>query len=288
MKLLVSLFLLGILPVLSVSQSREGLVGIGPSFKGPVGLQLYSFRDQFKTDVPGTLDQVKAFGIKYVETAGTYGVSAQKFRALLDERGLKAVSGHFPYEKCRDDVESIAAEAKTLGLEYVGCAWIPHKDPFNEKTCREAAGVFNRAGEELAKHGLKFFYHIHGYEFLPYGNGTLFDLLMAETKPEYVRFQMDVFWVVQPGQDPVKLFEKYGKRFELMHLKDMKRGTMSDFTGHSDVTNSVLLGAGVIDMKNVLKAAMKAGVKWYFLEDESPTVMTQVPTSLKYLQELKF
>lgn len=288
MKLLVSLFLLGILPVLFVSQPKDGLVGIGPSFKGPVGLQLYSFRDQFKTDVPGTLDQVKAFGIKYVETAGTYGVPTEKFRALLDERGLKAVSGHFPYEKCRDDVESIAAEAKTLGLKYVGCAWIPHKDPFDENTCREAAGVFNRAGEALTKHGLKFFYHIHGYEFLPYGNGTLLDLLMAETKPEYVRFQMDVFWVVQPGQDPVKLFEKYGKRFELMHLKDMKRGTISDFTGHSDVTNSVPLGAGVIDMKNVLKAAKKAGVKWYFVEDESPTVMAQVPRSLKYLQELKF
>ena len=288
MKLLVSLFLLGILAGLFGSQSKEGVVGIGPSFKGPVGLQLYSFRDQFKTDVPGTLDQVKAFGIKYVETAGTYGVPAEKFRALLDERGLKAVSGHFPYEKCRDDVESIAAEAKTVGLEYAGCAWIPHKDPFDEKTCREAAAVFNRAGEALAKHGLKFFYHIHGYEFLPYGNGTLFDLLMAETNPEYVKFQMDVFWVVQPGQDPVKLFEKYGKRFELMHLKDMKRGTLSDFTGHSDVTNNVPLGAGVIDFKNVLKAAKKAGVKWYFLEDESPTVITQVPTSLKYLQEMKF
>jgi sugar phosphate isomerase/epimerase len=103
-----------------------------------------------------------------------------------------------------------------------------------------------------------------------------------------VRFQMDVFWVVQPGQDPVKLFEKYGKRFELMHLKDMKRGTIRDFTGHSDVTNSVPLGAGVIDMKNVLKPAKQAGVKWYFPEDESPTVMAQVPTSLKYLQELKF
>ena len=75
------------------------------------------------------------------------------------------MSGRFPYEQCRDNVESIAAEAKTLGLEYVGCAWIPHKDPFDEKTCREAAGIFNRAGEALANHGLKFFYHTHGYEF---------------------------------------------------------------------------------------------------------------------------
>ncbi len=288
MKLLVSFLLVGILPALFVGQTKENSVGTGASFKGPIGIQLYSFRDQFKKDVPGTLDQVKSFGIKYVETAGTYGVGPQKFRALLDERGLKAVSGHFPYEKCRDDVESIAAEAKILGLEYVGCAWIPHKGPFDAKTCREAAAVFNRAGEALSKHGLKFFYHTHGYEFLPYGNGTLFDLLMAETKPEYVRFQMDVFWIVQPGQDPLKLFEKYGKRFELMHLKDMKRGTKSDFTGGSDVTNSVTLGTGVIDLKSVLKAAKKAGVKWYFLEDESPIVITQVPTSLKYLQTLKF
>jgi len=231
---------------------------------------------------------VKAFGITNVETAGTYGVEPAKFREMLDARGLKAVSGHFPYEKCRDQIEDVAAEAKILGLQYVGCAWIPHKDPFDEKTCREAAAVFNRAGEALAKHGIKFFYHTHGYEFLPYRNGTLFDLLMAETKPEYVHFQMDVFWVVQPGQDPVKLFAKYGNRFQSMHLKDMKRGTPSDFTGHSDVTNDVPLGAGVIDLPAVLKAAKKSGVKWYFLEDESPSVIIQVPQSLNFLEKVKF
>ena len=231
---------------------------------------------------------MKAFGIKYVETAGTYGLAPDKFRQLLDERGLKAVSAHFPYEKCRDKIEEVAAEAKTLGAEYAGCAWIPHTDPFDEKTCRDAAAVFNRAGEALAKHGIKFFYHTHGYEFQPYGKGTLFDLLMAETKPEFVRFQMDIFWVVLPGQDPLKLFAKYGNRFELMHLKDMKRGTPPDSTGHSDVSNDVSLGAGVIDLPAVLKAAKKVGVKWYFIEDESPLVITQVPTSLKYLESLKF
>jgi sugar phosphate isomerase/epimerase len=282
------LFLLLILSALFVNQSKDRSTGTGPSFKGPVGLQLYSLRDQFKKDVPGTLDQVKAFGIKYVETAGTYGVAPEKFREMLDARGLKATSGHFPYEKCRDNPEDIAKEAKILGVEYVGCAWIPHKDPFDEKTCREAAAVFNHAGEVLAKHGLKFFYHTHGYEFLPYGNGTLFDLLMAETKPEYVRFQMDVYWVVNPGQDPVKLFEKYGKRFELMHVKDMKQGTPQSFTGHSEVTNNVVLGTGVIDYKAVFKAAKKAGVKWYFIEDESPSVITQLPQTLRYLETVKF
>jgi sugar phosphate isomerase/epimerase len=287
MRLLLFSLLLS-LAALFASQSKDRSAGTGPSFKGPVGLQLYSLRDQFKTDVPGTLDQVKQFGIKYVETAGTYGVAPEKFRELLNARGLKAISGHFPYEKCRDNPEDIAREAKILGVEYVGCAWIPHKDPFDEKTCREAAAVFNHAGEVLAKHGLKFFYHTHGYEFLPYGNGTLFDLLMAETKPEYVRFQMDVYWVVNPGQDPVKLFEKYGKRFELMHVKDMKQGTPASFTGHSEVTNNVVLGTGVIDYKSIFRAAKKAGVKWYFIEDESPAAATQIPQSLKYLETVKF
>lgn len=253
-----------------------------------VGLQLYSLRDQFKKDVGQTLDQVRAFGITNVELAGTYGVAPEKFKEQLEARQIKAISAHFPYEQCRDDIEGVAREAKLLGVEYAGCAWIPHQDPFDKKTCREAAAVFNRAGEALAKHGIKFFYHTHGYEFLPYRDGTLFDLLMAETNPEYVRIEMDVYWIVNPGQDPVKLLEKYGKRFELMHVKDMKQGTPSGFTGHSDVTNNVALGEGIIDWPSVFRAAKKAGVKWYFIEDESPTSVAQIPQSLRYLDKLKF
>lgn len=259
------------------------------NFKARIGLQLYSLREQFARDVPKTLDQVRDFGIKYVETAGTYGLTPEKFRAELDSRGLKAVAGHFSYERCRDDIAGVAREAKILGLQYAGCAWIPHTDPFDEKTCREAIVVFNRAGEALAKHGLKFFYHTHGYEFLPYGNGTFFDLMMAETKPQFVHFEMDVFWVVHPGQDPVKLLEKYGSRFELMHVKDMKRGTPTGlFTGHADVTSNVVLGTGVIDWSAVFRAARKAGLKWYFIEDESPDSVQQIPKSLSYLGTLKF
>lgn len=289
----IALILLGLLAMTYSTNpetaSAQHSTGVGSSFKGPVGLQLYSLREQFAKDVPATLDTVRGFGIKYVETAGTYGLTPAKFRAELDARGLRAVSGHFGYEMCRDHIEDVARDAKILGLEYVGCAWIPHKDPFDEKTCREAAAVFNRAGEALAKHGLKFFYHTHGYEFLPYGNGTLFDLLMAETKPELVHIQMDVFWIVHPGQDPVKLFEKYGSRFALMHLKDMKQGTPTGlFTGHSEVTNNVPLGAGTLDWPAIMKAARKAGVKWYFLEDESPTSVVQIPQSLSYLEKLKF
>jgi sugar phosphate isomerase/epimerase len=275
---------------MNVARTRsQDQAGTGQSFKGPVGLQLYSLREQFAKDVPSTLDKVRSFGIEYVELAGNYKFPPEKFKALLDAKGLKPISAHFPYEKYRDQVGEVAREAKIFGLQYVGCAWIPHKSPFDEKTMREAIAVFNRAGEALAKDGLKFFYHTHGYEFHPYGNGTLFDLMMAETKPEFVRYQMDVFWIVHPGQDPVKLLEKYGNRFELMHVKDMKKGTQTGLlTGQSDVKNDVIVGTGMMDWPAILKAAQKAGIKWYFIEDESPTSEEQIPQSLRYLERVKF
>ena len=260
------------------------------AFQGQLGLQLYSLRSQFAKDVPGTLAEVRSFGIRNVELAGTYGLTPEQFKAQLDAHGLKAVSGHFPYERYRDDVEGIARDARVLGLEYVGCAWIPHDDqaPFSEKTCREAIAVFNQAGAALAKHGLKFFYHVHGYEFQPYKDGTLFDLMMAETNPKFVNYQMDVFWVVHAGQDPVRLLDKYGKRWELLHVKGMKDSTPTGLlTGHSDVANDVPVGSGKIDYPPILRAAQKAGVKWYFIEDESPLSEKQIPESIHYLLTVK-
>jgi sugar phosphate isomerase/epimerase len=264
--------------------------GLGASFKGPLGLELYSLREQLGKDVPGSLDRVKDFGFQYVELAGTYNLTPAEFKKQLDAKGLKPISSLFDYARLRDDIEGVAREAKTLGLEYVGCAWIAHKTgSFNEADMRGAITVFNRAGEALAKHGLKFFYHTHGYEFQPYGEGTLFDLMMQETKPEFVRYEMDVFWIVHPKQDPVKLLEKYGSRFELMHVKDMKRGTpVGLLNGKSDVTNDVALGTGIMKWPEILRAAQKAGIKWYFIEDESPTSMEQIPPSVRFLERVRF
>ncbi len=258
-------------------------------FKGRLGLQLYSLREQFAKDVPGTLDKVRDFGFKYVELAGTYGLSPEKFKDELDARGLKAVSGHYPYERFRDDLDGIVRDSNTLGLKYAGCAWIPHQGDFTEKDCREAAKVFNHAGEVLAQHGIKFFYHTHGYEFQPYGSENLFNLLLSETKPKFVTYEMDIFWVVHGGQNPVSLFQKFGDRFELVHLKDMRVGTPTGLlTGSTDVKNDVALGTGMINYQRILPAAQKAGVKWYFIEDESPSSETQIPQSLHYLKQVKW
>jgi sugar phosphate isomerase/epimerase len=282
-----SVLLLCVIP--SIPASASG-VGESKSFHGPVGLQLYSLRDQFKQDgVVPTLDLVAKWGFKYVEVAGTYGMSTADFKAELDKRGLVAIGSHFPYERLRDDIAGVVSDAKDLGLIYVGCAWIGHQAPFDEKQCRAAATVFNKAGKALAEHGMKFYYHNHGYEFYPHGSGTLFDLLVAETDPEYVYFQMDVLWTVFPGQDPAKLLEKYPNRWLLFHLKDLKKGVATgSLAGHTELTNDVALGTGQVNWPALFAASQKIGVKYYFIEDESPTVIEQIPQSLRFLESLEW
>lgn len=275
---------------LAITSAPAADVGTGKSFKGPVGLQLYSLRAQFKDNgVPKTLDTVKGFGIRYAELAGTYDLKPEQMKAELDARGIKAVAGHFPYKRFKEDPNGVALEAKALGLEYAGCAWADHKAPLDEKQAREIAAVFNQAGAVMAKHGLKFYYHNHGFEFQPYGDGTLMDLIIKETDPKLVCYQMDILWTVFPKQDPAKLLAKYPNRWQLLHLKDLKKGVVTGaLTGKTDVANDVAIGTGQMNWQSILAAAKKIGVKYYFIEDESPSSTTQIPQSLKFLEKVSF
>ena len=130
-------------------------VGAEPgSFKGVAGLQLYSLRDQFKTDVPGTLDKVKAYGITEVELASFYDKSPAEFRQMLESRGLKPISGHMQYDALKKDIAGAVRDAKTVGLQYVACPWIPHSvAEFSESDARQAAKDFNTWGEAFRKKG---------------------------------------------------------------------------------------------------------------------------------------
>ena len=274
--------------LLVCSLAAAGEVGVSKCYKGPTGLQLYSLRDMQKAKgVEATLDHVKSLGFKYVEVADLGGLTPADFKKQLDQRGLVPVGRHFPYGQLRDDIDAVVRDAKALGLQYVGCAWADHSDPFDEKQCRATAAVFNKAGAALAKHGIKFYFHNHGFEFQPYGQGTIFDLLMAETDPKTVFFQMDVLWTVLPGQDPVKLLEKYPDRWLLLHLKDLKKGVrLGNPPAKIELTDDVTLGTGQVNWPALLQAAQKVGVKHYFIEDESPTVTEQIPQSLRFLESV--
>ncbi len=253
-----------------------------------IGLQLYSLRNQFKTDVPGTLAKVKSFGIKEIEGGGTYGLSMEEYKKLLAQNGLKMVSVGAGFEKLRDDPQAVVAEAKAFGAKYVMCSWIPHDgDEFTIDDMNKAKDVFTKAGKLLHDNGIQLCYHIHGYEFRPHESGDLFDYLVKATDPRYVNFEMDVFWVKHPGQDPVALLNKYPNRFLLMHLKDRRQGTENSQTGQADDETNVVLGTGDVGIAAVMKAAKKAGVKHYFIEDESLHAEVQIPQSLRYLKSLK-
>lgn len=268
----------------------EKAAGTGKSFKGPIGLQLYSLRGEFTAHgVPLTLDKVAGYGIKNVELYTIFNHKPEVFRKMLEDRGLTAVSSHFPFKRLRDDVEGIVSDAKALGLKYAGCAWINHKDEFDLEETEEAARVFNKVGAALAKEGIVFFYHLHGYEFEPHGKGTLADLLIRKCEKEFVSFQMDVLWIVFPGQDPVKLLKKYKDRWKLMHVKDLKKGVETgSLAGKTDVKNDVEIGTGQVDWPAVLKAAQEVGVEQYFIEDESPWAGDQIAKSLEYLGKVSF
>ncbi len=251
----------------------------------PVGLELYSLRNQFPQDVPGTLAKVKAMGVKYVEVAGTYGLSDQAFKKLLDANGLQAIGTSAEFDQLQKDLKPIIQSAKALGARYVVCFWIPHDgDTFTVENAKKAVEVFNKAGKELKANGLSLAYHPHGYEFRPHGSGTLFDYMVQNIDPQYANFEMDVFWVKHPGQDPVALLKKYPGRFKLMHLKDRKPGTPGNQNGKADVETNVVLGKGDVGIAEIVKNAKKAGVEYMFIEDESSRAEQQIPQSLAFLK----
>ncbi len=252
------------------------------------GLVSYTHRTSFEKNVPATLDTIKRLGFTDMEFSNLFGKSPETLRQLLDERGINCSSFGVGYDDLVEDTDEVARKAKVLGASFVRVAWIPHEGTFDLDDAKKAVADFNRAGKILKEeHGLTFCYHNHGYEFEPYKNGTLFDYLMQNTNPEYVSFEMDILWTFFPGQDPAKLLHKYGNRFKLMHLKDLRKGVKGDMTGSTSQENDVSLGTGQIDIPAILKAAKKAGIEHYYIEDESKLKSAQVPKTMAYLKSLK-
>ena len=262
-------------------------------FRDHLGLQLYSLRAQTKESTTGALDIAKSYGITEVELAGTSTLTPEEFSAELKKRGLKAVSAHAGYALFEKDAAAVIRDAKILGVKFLVVPYPPvgQDKMFSGELARKTAAKFNEWGEACRKEGIRFGYHPHGLEFRPTsaGNGeTVFDILVRETKPELVAFQMDVYWVFYAGQDPVKLLQKYPNRWVTLHIKDMLKGLATGVhTGGTPPTAKVTVGQGQIDYPAVLRAAQKIGVQHYFLEDETPTPLQCIPDSFKYLKALK-
>ncbi|MDR6943117.1 sugar phosphate isomerase/epimerase family protein [Mucilaginibacter pocheonensis] len=259
-----------------------------PLFTNAIGVQAYTFRSSMPKATVAVLDTIKALGITELEGEGPKDMDKGEFKKLCDERGIKIPSVGAGYDDIVKDPAAVVKLAKTLGASYVMVAWIPHKKEFTLEDAKKAVADFNRVGKILKDNGLTFCYHNHGYEFGKYEDGTLFDYIAKNTDPKYVSFEIDILWSFHGGQDPAQLINKYPGRMKLMHLKDIRKGVANDLTGGTDTKNDVALGTGQINIPEVLKAAKKAGIKHYFIEDESPSYSTQLPVTIAYIKSLTY
>ena len=252
--------------------------------KPPLGLQLYSLRDQLKKDVPGTLKQVKDWGFEEVET---YTDFAANIAGALKDAGLRSSAMHVGYDRLQKDMSGVLKDADTLGVRTVINPYLPHKArPFaSREEIQKAAEDFASFSTQCRAAGKRFGYHIHGQEFGPAPEGTLFDVLAKQSGPE-VGFEADVFWVTVGGADPLKLMAKYPGRIWFTHLKDMSKAAAAEVPRAEYNKLNVVLGTGKIDIKGIVAAGAKAGVEMHYIEDESADVLSQVPKSMAYYKSL--
>jgi len=235
------------------------------------GLQLYSLRDQLPKDVTGYIAKVAGAGYKEVEPfgyskqRGFWGLDAKAFSALLKTNGLTTASAHFGMDQYfvegkTDDLQAYIEAANITGMSYVIVPSINGEVLKSADQFKTVAEKMNKAAELCKASGLKLGYHNHNFEWKPVDGTTFYDVLLKETDPALVHMEMDIYWVVRAGQDPVKLFQAHPGRFALCHLKDM------DKTNHNLNTE---IGKGTIDFKTILSYAKLAGLKHFIVEQEN-------------------
>jgi sugar phosphate isomerase/epimerase len=235
------------------------------------GIQLYSLRNELPKDVEAVLAQIAKAGYSFVEgygyseKDGYFGLTSEKFKTLLDKYKLTSPSSHFDFgvwEKTQDDsiLTSYIKSAKALNQSFIT---IPHINPAifkNADSAKAFAKKLNRAGQIVNEAGFKLGYHNHDIEFFDLNGTTGYDILLEETDPKLVDFEMDLYWVIRAKKDPLKYFKDHPGRFTLWHVKDMRK---------SNKTLNTEIGNGLIDFGPLFKNAALAGLKYPIMEQEN-------------------
>jgi sugar phosphate isomerase/epimerase len=254
----------------------------------PIGLQLYTLRDQLDKDVEGTIKQVAAIGYRDVEIYSLYGKSPADFKKILTDNGVTASSGHYLLPVVKNEWDKKIEEAKTLGLQYMVIAILDKEDRKSLDDYKKLADLFNKAGEATQKAGIQFCYHNHNFEFQKFGDTTAYDYLLKTLDPKLVKFEMDCFWVTHAGQDPVAYFKKYPGRFPLLHIKDMKDKPAQTQELDAKMGLFAPVGQGTINWKRIFASAKQAGVEHYYVEQDYCEIppLDAVKISYEYLNKL--
>jgi sugar phosphate isomerase/epimerase len=243
-----------------------------------IGVQLYTVRDALKADFDGTLRKVAAIGFQEVEFAGYMGRTPAQVKASLKAAKLAAPSAHLDLELLEKSWAPTVEAARTIGLEYLVVAWIDAARRASIEDYKRIADTFNQLGRQANAAGLRFGYHNHAYEMAPIDGQVPYDVLLENTDPSLVCFEMDLYWTVAGGQEPLAYFAKYPGRFPLVHVKDRTaQGKMVD------------VGAGAIDWATIFAHRKQAGIKHEFVEHDEPgDPFASIAASYSYLHALRF
>lgn len=265
----------------------------------PIGLQLYTVREQAAADLPGTLDAVAGIGYREVELAGLHGRSAREFAGLLSDVGLRAPAAHYSMFELQEDLDRKLEDLNELGVGYLVCSFPGTPDPerlagfpggpgaaifSGELTLDEwrwNADQLARAGQSAKAAGLRFAYHNHAMEFRSYDGTVAFDELLRLTDPGEVSLELDCAWVAAGGEDPAAYIRRRGSRVRLLHIKDVKDG--AEFA-------TTPVGSGTIDWPAVFRAADPQSLDHYFVEQEhfaEHPPLEAVAASISYLRTLR-
>ncbi|SHG23187.1 Sugar phosphate isomerase/epimerase [Flavobacterium segetis] len=273
-----------------------GALAIAPSFayntkKKAIGLQLYSLRDSLPKDVKGILTQVGQAGFSEVETYGFsvkngfFGTGVKDFKAMLNDNGLKATSNHFDFNNYieTDSTENIKAYIDTanyLDSSYVTVPWISERlRGTTADDYKKLADKITKVAELCNAANLKLAYHNHDFEFEKFGDSTGYEILLNNTDKNKVDFELDLYWVVRSGNDPLQLFKKYPGRFTMWHVKDMDKS-------NQDLNTEI--GKGRIDFKAIFAEAKLSGMKHFYVEHETnyfPNPIESVKESCFYVRK---
>ena len=244
------------------------------------GIQLYTLRDEMPKDPKGVLKQLADFGYKQIESyegpQGIFwGMSHSDYKKYLDHLGLTALSAHTDINK---DFEQKAEQASAIGMKYLLSPWLGPQPTIDDY--KKAADEFNKRGEICKKHGIRFAYHNHDYTFVPIDGVFPQDVLMQNTDPSLVDYQLDMYWIVTAKQDPEAWLRKYKDRFRLCHVKDRLKDT-------DEKGASCDLGKGMIDYPKILKTAKENGMTYFVVEQERYDNSTPIKSSQANAEYMK-
>ncbi|NOR75342.1 MAG: TIM barrel protein [Draconibacterium sp.] len=252
-----------------------------------IGLQLYTVRDKINQDLDGTLNRLAEIGYNSMEAAGYsfndgtfYGLKPKAFAEKLNGLGMPLNSSHTVCEP--DSAEKIFTDAAEAGCKFVIYPYLAEPLRQNIDGYKATAEKFNKIGEIANKHGIRFGYHNHAFEFDKMDGQTGMDVLINETDPKLVTFELDLYWVTKGGANPVDFIKKHPGRFEVLHMKDMVK---------SDDMFFAPVGSGRIDFESIFAVKETAGMKMFFVEQDRFKELDpfeSVEMSFNYLNNASF